>query len=502
MKIAFDFVCDETPLFAEIGHRLRREGHDTIGLTMGKRWITSWQEQFKTFPIDVDFSRPIDFVIDDELARLRKEYGQYARASSFLQADRFLTEYSRRKQSIALITTFRAVERALKVERPDIFFSTGVAYLYNLVTLAVCDKLGIPHASFYDTRGNTYRFTVSLGRGECWDLVDREYNHLAAGGEFTDEEYHAAETYLRLFREKASAPPYMNTAKQGVGFKLIFLKEFMVRMRRWYIDGWGREKGDYLSQTPWWYARRDFNRILRAQWIQRFAKATFDPIREGDNYFLYPIHLQPEASTLVLAQWYDNQLDTIKNISRALPLDRILYVKEHRSALGYNTLGLYREIKKLHNVRLIAPTENAYELIRNSQGVIVLSGTMGWEALMLNKPVYVLGEIFYQIIKGADPIRSFDELEKKLADDKAERIKLTGETNDEHVIRYLIAIARQSFDGLFTVAKMDYRDQVMSEENISNMYTGMCAFIERIREYCAESTSEAIPEGVELSGDR
>ena len=477
MKIAFDFVCDEAPIFARIGQRYLEDGHEVCGLTMGRRWQSFWADFPSTYPLDVVFNGETDFRL--ELQRLEKEYGCFQPAS-FLTADRFLSQLPRDKQTPALVNSFRAVEDAFAEEKPDYYFSTGIAYLYNLVTLAVCERYKIPHLSLYSTRGDVPRFTISLGKGGSWNLVDREYEAILSGDIIDEKEYRDAREKLDSFRENAVQPYYMKASYQAFKIKPVFVNEFMVRTRNWYFKGWGKERGDYITQPPWWYARRDLKKIVRAQWIMSRRDAIFDAAAEADRFYLFPLHLQPEASTLVLSKWYVDQLDTIRNISKTLPTDRLLYVKEHISALGRHTLKFYDALKAIHNVRLIAPNENTPDLIRRSMGVIVLSSTMGWEALLLQRPVYILGQVFYQNIRGTEKIGSFEELAARLAANRALENGQEKLDNDEDIIRFMVALKRQSFEGDFNVAKMDLHKKVLEDSNIDKLYKGFKIIVNRL----------------------
>ena len=467
MKLAFDFVCDEAALFAAVARRFRDEGHDILGLTLGERWGRHWKDIYRVYPLDIDWSPVPD--AGSELQRIEREYGD-SFPGSFPIKDRFLADEPRERQVTALIRTFQAVEKAFQTERPDVYFSTGVAYLYNLVTLAVCKKNGIPHYSVYVTRGAEPRCTVSTDNGGDWSLVSEEYKRLLETGDYTRQEYDEALEYFRNFRLKAEQPFYMKAARQAFSLNPVFVKEFMRRMRFWYVDDWRRAEGDYLTQAPWWYAERDLKKIARAKLVLKRYDRTFDRSDPKDEFYLFPLHLQPEASTLILAEWYVNQLETIKSIARTLPLGRLLYVKEHRSALGRHTLAFYKSLRAIHNVKLIAHDENTPDLIRRSCGVIVLSSTVGWEALLLNRPVYVFGEVFYNVVKGVTRIGGFEDLRRRLAEDKAAVSEID---NKHHLILFLVAMKRQSFEGIFDVTKMDMTARVLDEDNIRKVHKGL-----------------------------
>ncbi len=187
-----------------------------------------------------------------------------------------------------------------------------------------------------------------------------------------------------------------------------------------------------------------------------------------DVYFLYPIHMQPEASTLVLAKYYVDQLATIVNISKTLPLGVYLYVKEHKSALGERFLSFYNQLKKYPNIKLIPHDENTFNLIKHSKGVITLSSTVGWEALFYKKPVLVLGDVFYNGTGLTKKILSFDELSKEVnLVIKKENQYL--ETDHELRLAYFYnCLLKKSYAFEFNVYKMNIKKRLLSDKNVSN----------------------------------
>ena len=80
------------------------------------------------------------------------------------------------------------------------------------------------------------------------------------------------------------------------------------------------------------------------------------------------------------------------------------------------SLDYYRDIRKLPNVKLIFCDENIKDLIQFSQGVITLTSTVGFEALMMNKPVFVFGNVFYQCHPNCRKLYSYENLFDSLKD--------------------------------------------------------------------------------------
>lgn len=66
------------------------------------------------------------------------------------------------------------------------------------------------------------------------------------------------------------------------------------------------------------------------------------------------------------------------------------------------------------NVRMIYPHISSRALIAASQGVVTITGTAGVEAMLMNKPVIVLGDVFYsfvpKLVQRADSVEDLPSL--------------------------------------------------------------------------------------------
>lgn len=123
-------------------------------------------------------------------------------------------------------------------------------------------------------------------------------------------------------------------------------------------------------------------------------KNSFNDDLTSQPFYLYPLHYHPESSTSILAKFYD-EYNLIRNLAFSLPHGKYLVVKDHISATGYEGFEFYKKILKLPNVKLANPNLNSKELIKKSLGVFTLTSTVGYEAVLMNKPVAVFGDVFY-----------------------------------------------------------------------------------------------------------
>ncbi len=112
---------------------------------------------------------------------------------------------------------------------------------------------------------------------------------------------------------------------------------------------------------------------------------------DGKSFVFYPLHLEPEHAFQTLSPEYFYQLSSIAAVSRDLPVGRFLAVKEHLNAIGSRPDNFYDQIADLKNVVMIDPTEFGLEIVRKAAATITVSGTAGFEAAAMGKPVIAFG---------------------------------------------------------------------------------------------------------------
>lgn len=190
-------------------------------------------------------------------------------------------------------------------------------------------------------------------------------------------------------------------------------------------------------------------------------KGLFKPL-DSEKFIFFPLHVQPEISTLLYAPYYVDQPALIEIIAKCLPVTHILAVKEHPAMFGLRDISFYRRISKLPNVRLIHPFEDSYEIIKKSEGTIVLTGTVGLESILLGKPVIILGNVFYDIYDLAFKVDSIKELPIVLS----EKIK-NYRNNPDRLKRFVLAYMRSTYPGI--IDNPIEKKEMLADENIRNI---------------------------------
>jgi len=127
-------------------------------------------------------------------------------------------------------------------------------------------------------------------------------------------------------------------------------------------------------------------------------------------YFIQKIFLHTFQT--IDSPFHGNQIEIIKNVAKALPVDFLLYVKEHpvQKILGWREISFYKELLTIPNVRLIHPAMKPESLLKNCKLVITIAGTGGLEALFFNKPVITFTKGFYSSIPSVCLVEKIYEL--------------------------------------------------------------------------------------------
>jgi hypothetical protein len=138
------------------------------------------------------------------------------------------------------------------------------------------------------------------------------------------------------------------------------------------------------------------------------------------KYALFTMHFQPERSTLPEGEDFHHQLLAVQILSQSLPEDMDLYVKEHPRQFAFNdernrhyrSIDEYRALLSLNNVRFISVHQSSNELVNNAVFVSTITGSIGWEAMLKNKPVIVFGNPWYQACNSCYKVSSVEECRK------------------------------------------------------------------------------------------
>ena len=145
----------------------------------------------------------------------------------------------------------------------------------------------------------------------------------------------------------------------------------------------------------WKKLKANLYRLVNKKLVENYIKKfDFKPDKES-KYIYFPLQIQPEASTSSRVPFYMNQLATIENISKSLPLGYKLLIKEHPLGIGMNGLHFYKKIISIPNIEFVNNTISGREIIKVSDLIIGFGGTTLFESVLEGKKVLMLLPDYY-----------------------------------------------------------------------------------------------------------
>ena len=180
-------------------------------------------------------------------------------------------------------------------------------------------------------------------------------------------------------------------------------------------------------------------KIYRKHFIDKHSHRDVD---SGEKFVYFPLGLEPERTILVPAPFYSNQIDVIKNVAKSLPVDYVLYVKEHptQKVWGWRSVSYYEEILKLPNVRLIHPSLPTGKLVDNCSLVVAVIGTSSLEAAFREKPSIVFGDVIFSSLPSVLRVQKLEDLPKII------RAGLNTKVNLADLNKFVNMVEKNSFE--------------------------------------------------------
>ena len=138
--------------------------------------------------------------------------------------------------------------------------------------------------------------------------------------------------------------------------------------------------------------------------MQYFEKLSEFEGNEPDlnSKFIYvPLHLQPEMTTSSLGGKFVDQALLIESLSKILPHDWRIYVKENPKQSCYDRgYSFFQRIRALSNVTWVPADTDTNVLSARAKIVATVSGVAGWEAIKLGTPAIIFGVTWYASMPG------------------------------------------------------------------------------------------------------
>lgn len=450
--------------FGKLAHEAVRRG-DPCLIVFTSKFAEYEKKQY--FPEQAQFISKVDWCAA-HYSSLKREFRDISWRElypSFERVGRFPFGFAETQEWI--IQEHQFLEYLFEQERPDAVLFEPASGLLSEMAYSLSSRYGIPYLGIMVSRS-------SDGRTDVYDLewtcskYEATFNRLGAQ-DVTNQEKELAKAYLEQFVKHTFTPLYVGLPKitfspfgliahyirrirQKGGILIFYMLE---RMHFPHPDFESEIIIRHAMRAPFMVLRRQI-RILLQRYIYRF-------LNEQDEFYLYPLHVSSESSTVVFARHFSDQLNSIKQIAFTLPFPSKLYVKEHPNAVGTRSMEFYNDLMRIPNVVLISPYENMHRLIEKTSGVVVLTSTVGMEAAFVGKPVYVLGNVFYSYHPMCRKVQGFAELHKRIQQDIGRAQEVSASDLEQMNARFFASYARNTIPGNLLLASLgndvnDYKE--------------------------------------------
>ena len=219
-----------------------------------------------------------------------------------------------------------------------------------------------------------------------------------------DESFPRSKNYTGILKTMASFDSGIDSSSQKI---IHYFKRLSNDVEPIYKN-FGKSRGKMLKHRMHNY----FEFKKREKFLEK------NTLREiSDEKFLYfPLQSEPEAAILMNSSFYSNQIGIIENIAKAIPIDYVLYVKEHplQKIKLWRPIKDYQKIIDIPNVKFFHPNVNAQEILKKSKGIISISGATGFEALFYKKPVILFSNDHYDGLSMVTKVNTMNELPKTI----------------------------------------------------------------------------------------
>jgi len=223
-----------------------------------------------------------------------------------------------------------------------------------------------------------------------------------------------SEVKERSLEYQSDATGYARLAEALKMFSFSRLVRDLLRylLRRAMLFLLGRGKSNSYTFLAW--APVIIRRHFHFRHLARTGKTPADLSSRSIYYF--PLHLEPEIMLLQFSPEFNNSFEAISWISRSLPADTTLVVKEHPKTLGHRDHTFYRQLQAMGNVVLSTPDVPSEQWISAATAVVTIAGTVAEEAVHMNTPVIVFGR--RQIVTSLPtvfPVTCYEEIVSAVA---------------------------------------------------------------------------------------
>ena len=276
---------------------------------------------------------------------------------------------------------------------------------------------------------------------------------------YISQNYHRIDNFEEIFNNKKSLSTTFNDLKNRLESKIVSkkltkfyqsqkksqLEKIKAAFQLLILSDNSNEKTHYT-----YYGRKKlkvlFKEIqysLKRRYREKYINKNFLQQIPNDLSFIFlPLQQEPERSLLISAPDYVNQIKTVEYVSKHIPKNYLLFVKEHPTqgpGRGWRKISDYQAMQNNPKVKLIHPSVSANEIVAKSKLVISVSGTLALESAFFNKPSITFADNDYTLIPSISRLKSKNELCQVIEDSLEKKV------DPNYVGKYFDILEENSF---------------------------------------------------------
>lgn len=319
-------------------------------------------------------------------------------------SDRFLNKYSIKERKLFLAKEIAFWSEIFEKYKPIAVVNELVAIEISEVMYIEAKKRGIVYKAWIPNPINGYFYWLSNPMSIILDSKIFEVKPSSHSLEIAQQYFDAINInnkrpyYIELFLNQKKIK---NIIGSFSGYFKTYVSEIIQYLSKKELTYISNKKSSRNSLA------RSINVLLHK----------YNDLNEINKYevIFYPLHYEPEASIIYLSEYFSNQIALIENLSKCIGYNQILVIKEHPAQPGMLLTKKFRELRNnISNVYYLPHKIISYDVIKVSKLIITLSSHLGWEALILGKPVYILGKMFYYSYPYVNRYESFEKLREDI----------------------------------------------------------------------------------------
>lgn len=298
-----------------------------------------------------------------------------------------------------VMAVFKYIKNLFNDFGPDIIIAYNFGTLPHIMFNLYAKKRGVKMFGVTDSKIRGYHifsYHYHNNEGDFWSRVD-ELNT----GKADSKNHSKANNYIKEFRENFKKPKNFDLFEKESDKKISLLKKIKhelfpyKQILLWYLRGPSK---NYLKNLGISIDYKPPRIILRDHYCHKkykrfMEKFIYYPLDKVGKYIYFPLQIQPEATMDVMAPYFNNQIETARQVAMSLPDDYTLVVKEHPAMVGLRPPSYIDKVARTPNVKFIDYRISSEEVLKKCALVISPNSTTIAEAAFLNKPAIQLGDL-------------------------------------------------------------------------------------------------------------